>query len=91
MKPVLLIIDVLVDYLDRWPSADRAELVNAVGLHARPSVKLTPTCGATRASARAKISRVAALAIGAMNVSPGRRSRSQAAVAAKSREPIGPF
>jgi nicotinamidase-related amidase len=30
MKPALLIIDVLVDYLDRWPEADRAELVDAI-------------------------------------------------------------
>jgi maleamate amidohydrolase len=30
LKPVLLIIDVLVDYLDRWPQADRAELVKAI-------------------------------------------------------------
>jgi nicotinamidase-related amidase len=28
---VLLVIDILVDYLDRWPAADRAELVAAVG------------------------------------------------------------
>jgi nicotinamidase-related amidase len=30
LKPVLLIIDVLVDYLDRWPEADRAELVEVI-------------------------------------------------------------
>ena len=30
MKPVLLIIDVLVDFLDRWPQADRAKLIAAI-------------------------------------------------------------
>jgi maleamate amidohydrolase len=32
LKPVLLIIDVLVDFLDRWPQADRAKLVEAIGV-----------------------------------------------------------
>jgi maleamate amidohydrolase len=31
LKPVLLVIDVLVDYLDRWPPTDRAKLVEAIG------------------------------------------------------------
>ena len=30
MKPMLLIVDMLVDFLDRWPDADRARLVEAV-------------------------------------------------------------
>jgi nicotinamidase-related amidase len=30
LKPVLLIIDVLIDYLDRWPQTDRAGLVGAI-------------------------------------------------------------
>jgi maleamate amidohydrolase len=30
LKPVLLIIDVLIDYLDRWPQTDRAGLVDAI-------------------------------------------------------------
>ena len=30
MRPVLLIIDELVDYLDRWPQAERAKLVDAI-------------------------------------------------------------
>ena len=31
MKPMLLIIDMLVDFLDRWPAAERAALVAAIG------------------------------------------------------------
>ena len=31
MKPMLLIIDMLVDFLDRWPAAERATLVAAIG------------------------------------------------------------
>jgi nicotinamidase-related amidase len=30
LKPVLLVIDVLVDYLDAWPEADRASLIDAI-------------------------------------------------------------
>jgi maleamate amidohydrolase len=30
LKPVLLVIDVLVDFMDRWPEADRAELIEAI-------------------------------------------------------------
>jgi maleamate amidohydrolase len=30
MKPMLLIIDMLIDFLDPWPEADRAPLVDAV-------------------------------------------------------------
>ena len=32
MKPMLLIIDTLVDFLDPWPEADRARLVDAIRL-----------------------------------------------------------
>jgi nicotinamidase-related amidase len=31
VKPMLLIIDMLVDFLDRWPAAERAALVAAIG------------------------------------------------------------
>jgi hypothetical protein len=39
LRPTLLIIDMLVDFLDRWPAADRAALVAAIraladGFHA---------------------------------------------------------
>jgi nicotinamidase-related amidase len=30
LNPVLLVIDVLVDFVDRWPEADRAKLVEAI-------------------------------------------------------------
>ncbi len=30
MKPVLLVIDVLVDFLDPWPGGDRAPLIDAI-------------------------------------------------------------
>jgi nicotinamidase-related amidase len=30
LKPVLLIIDMLIDFLDPWPEADRTRLVDAV-------------------------------------------------------------
>ena len=31
MKPMLLVIDVLVDFLDPWPGTDRVKLVKAIG------------------------------------------------------------
>jgi nicotinamidase-related amidase len=31
MRPMLLVIDVLADFLDRWPAAERATLVAAIG------------------------------------------------------------
>jgi nicotinamidase-related amidase len=30
LKPVLVIIDMLIDFLDPWPEADRAQLVDAI-------------------------------------------------------------
>jgi hypothetical protein len=37
LKPVLLLIDMLVDFLDSWQHADRAQLVDAIrtALHGR--------------------------------------------------------
>ena len=31
MKPMLLVIDVLVDFLDPWPEIDRVKVVKAIG------------------------------------------------------------
>ena len=31
LKPMLLVIDVLVDFLDPWPEIDRVKVVKAIG------------------------------------------------------------
>ncbi len=66
------------------PEATRTTSAAISAVCAWPSISCTSRPGAWRSSARENISRVAALAIGAMNTKVGRCAASQRAVAAKS-------